>query len=349
MVTEHETLVHYKDVKSGFNGFVSIHNTQLGPSSGGSRVWNYDSEHDALKDAKALSHAMTYKCALSGVQLGGGKAAIIGTPEVKTEAWFEAYGNLLNMLDGKFNTGCDVGFDVKDTISLSRYTEHVSGMPLEMGGSGDSAPMTAYGLSIALRTCAKFMHNTGSLSGFTFAVQGYGKVASNLCDILVSSGVIPSDITVSDIDTEKVKIASSRGFHIVDQSAIMSMSADFLVPCALGGVIDRDVVDQLNPRTKIICGAANNPLVDPVETARYIRSKDLIYGVDFLVNSGGIRNIASEIGRPYDIEYATKLTNEIKPMLHSILEISQDNGKSTLDIAYEIAEDIISDTLESRA
>ena len=349
MATDHETLVHYKDIKSGFNGFVSIHNTQLGPSSGGTRVWSYATEHDALNDALALSRAMTYKSALSGLSLGGGKAAIVGTPDVKTEAWFEAYGNLLNMLDGKFNTGCDVGFDLNDTIALSRYTEHVSGLPLEMGGSGDSAPMTAYGLKVALETCVRFKHEADSLAGFTFAVQGYGKVASNLCDILVSSGVDPNDITVSDIDTDKIKVAHGKGFHIVDPGAILKMSSDVLAPCALGGVIDADVINQLSPRTKIVCGAANNPLVDPLNTAMLMRSKDIIYGVDFLVNSGGIRNIASEIGRPYDIEYATKLTNGIEPMLRGILEISHDSGRSTLDLAYEIADDMIKRTLELKS
>jgi leucine dehydrogenase len=279
-----ENLFFCQDKALDFKAVIAIHDTTLGPATGGCRMWqDYPSEMDAIEDALRLARGMTYKYAAAGVNLGGGKAVIIGDPKrTDREPVFRALGKFINRLGGKYITGEDVGTTLQDMEYIRMETEHVVTLPTYLGGAGDIAPMTAYGTIRAMQACCKRVYGSDDLAGKRVAVQGLGAVGHNVVEQLHKLG---ARLTVTDIDPAKVKTITARcDAAPVDVGAIYDVDCDIFCPCALGKVIDDDSLGRL--QCKIICGSANNQLTEERHGDR-LEEMGLIYAPDYIANAGG--------------------------------------------------------------
>lgn len=287
----HEQVVHAHDETSGLQAIVAIHSTILGPALGGTRFYPYPDEAAALDDVLRLSEGMTFKSAAAGLSLGGGKAVIIGHPDVlKSEDLLEAYGRLIDSLEGRYVTAEDVGTTVEDMVVVRRQTRWVSGLPIEMGGSGDPSPLTARGVVAAMRAVSAHLWGTTSLAGRTVAVQGVGKVGASLVHLLGEHGC---DVVIADVDDVAVeRLAADTPARAVRPDEILSTPCDILAPCALGAVIDDDTAGTL--RCRAIVGSANNQLAPGFDPAR-LAGQGIVYAPDYLANAGGIVNISVEL------------------------------------------------------
>ncbi|NCX95100.1 MAG: Glu/Leu/Phe/Val dehydrogenase [Chitinophagia bacterium] len=289
----HEQVVFCQDPKTGLNAIIAIHNTTLGPSLGGTRLWNYNSHADALTDALRLSRGMTYKSAISGLNLGGGKAVLIGNAaDLKCEAYWRRYGKFVNSLNGKYITAEDVNTSSADMEYIRMETRFVTGVPEFMGGSGDPSPFTAYGVYVGMKAAAKHTYGSESLAGKKVVVQGAGNVGRHLIDHLAEE---KAQIFVSDINESNIqKVAQKHsGVVIADNSTIFDLDADIYAPCALGATLNTDTIARL--KCAIVAGAANNQLADENIHGPMLVEKGIVYVPDFLINAGGIINISVEI------------------------------------------------------
>jgi len=284
----HEQLVFSQDPSCGYFGIVAVHDTTLGPALGGTRLWNYARPEDAVIDALRLSRGMTYKSAVAGLGLGGGKSVIIGDPNRRDrEAMFRSHGRFVDTLGGRYITAADVGTGSADMAFIALETEHVAGLP---GSQGDPSPVTGYGVYMAMKAAAKVRWGSDSLAGKRVAVQGAGKVAWFLGENLHKEG---ARLLVSDIDAEKVKkFVTEYGAEAVAPDAIYDAAVDVYAPCALGATLN----DQTIPRIKaeIVCGGANNQLAEP-RHAEAVEKKGLFYAPDYVANGGGVINIYGEL------------------------------------------------------
>lgn len=271
------------DTDTGLRAVIAIHSTALGPAAGGLRMWTYASEEDAIMDALRLGRGMTYKYAAAGVNLGGGKAVIIGDPKKdKTEALMRAMGRMIDQLGGEYITGEDVGTTLEDMETIYSETDHVVTLPEHAGGAGDISPATALGSIQAMRACAKRVWGTPELGGKSVALQGLGVVGYKALRMLVEDG---ADVIVADIDEEKVKKAVEEfSVKAVDPSEIYGQDVDVFAPYALGAVINDDTIPQL--KAKVVAGAANNILAEEHHGDELERRR-VVYAVDFVANSGG--------------------------------------------------------------
>lgn len=287
----HEQLIFCSDPKSGLRAIIGIHNTVLGPALGGTRMWAYNNDAEAITDVLRLSRGMTYKAAVAGLNLGGGKAVIIGDSRTqKNEALFRAYGRAVESVGGRYITAEDVGTTVRDMEWIQMETQYVTGVSA-LGGSGDPSPFTAYGVYNGIKACAKKQFGNDSLSGRTVAVQGAGNVATHLVEHLTKEG---AKVYVSDIFTEKAqKICADYGAHYVDPTEIASIECDIFSPNALGAILNESSIPNL--KCAIVAGGANNQLEEETRHGEALRARGILYAPDYVINAGGLMNVASEI------------------------------------------------------
>jgi leucine dehydrogenase len=336
---EHEQVVFCHDPHSKLKAIIAIHNTTLGPALGGTRMWNYNSDDDAVVDALRLSRGMTYKAAISGLNLGGGKAVIIGDPSLKGEALWRRYGKFVNSLNGKYITAEDVNTSASDMEFIHQETKHVTGIPEYMGGSGDPSPFTAYGVFVGMKACAHKRWGNDSLSGKKVLVQGVGHVGHYLVGHLIEAG---AKVYISDINKDRIKETTNKfNVEFIEPAEMLNVDMDIYAPCALGATINTESIPKLT--CSIIAGAANNQLADEKIHGRQLIEKGIIYAPDFLINAGGLVNVAAEAGGSYNRE---KVTNDVEKIYNRILAIfslSEKEDITTQEAAIQIAQKRIDD------
>ncbi|ASD63695.1 Glu/Leu/Phe/Val family dehydrogenase [Bdellovibrio bacteriovorus] len=333
---DHEQVVFCNDPHVGLKAIIAIHNTSLGPALGGTRMWNYKNEDEALVDVLRLSKGMTYKAAASGLNLGGGKAVIIGDPKTqKSEGLFRAFGQFVNSLNGKYITAEDVGTSVQDMEHIYMETPWVTGIPKDFGGSGDPSPYTAHGVLMGIKASAKEKFGTDSLKGLHIAVQGLGNVGSNLVKYLVEEGAV---ITVADIDMNRTKnVADKFGAKAVSSDDILFTECDILAPCALGAIVNDQSITKL--RTKVIAGGANNVLAE-ARHGDQLKELGILYAPDYVINAGGLMNVFVEL-EGYSPERAFEKTKRVYDNILKVYEIAKRDGIGTHTAADRLAEERI--------
>lgn len=288
----HEQVVLCNDPVSGLNAIIAVHNTTLGPALGGTRVWKYNNDEEALIDALRLSRGMTYKNAISGLNIGGGKAVIIADPSMKSELLWRRYGRFVNSLNGKYITAEDVNTNTADMEFISLETKFVTGVPEYSGGSGDPSPFTAKGVYMGMKASAKKVYGNDSLQNKKVLVQGAGHVGQYLIGHLVAEG---AKVLVSDIDKNKLNMVTEKypSVEVVDNNNIFDLDIDIYAPCALGATLNDDSIGKL--KCAIVAGAANNQLADENIHGPLLVKKGILYAPDFLINAGGVINVAAEL------------------------------------------------------
>jgi leucine dehydrogenase len=289
---DHEQLVFCQDNQTGLRSIIAIHNTVLGPAVGGTRMWAYGNEEDAITDALRLSRGMTYKNSLAGLNIGGGKAVIIGDArKQKSEALMRRFGKFVNSVGGKYITAEDVGISTRDMEYVRQETKHVVGLPEYLGGSGDPSPVTAYGVYMGMKASNKEVTGSESLAGKKIVVQGVGHVGEYLVDYLVKEN---ADVTICDIYEDRVQdVVRKFNVKAVNASDVYDVPMDIYSPCALGATVNDETLSKLG--CSIICGAANNQLKDEKTHGVEVINKGILYAPDYLVNAGGIINCYWEI------------------------------------------------------
>jgi leucine dehydrogenase len=335
----HEQVVFCQDAETGLKAIIAIHDTTLGPALGGTRMWDYINEEDALQDVLRLSRGMTLKAAISGLDLGGGKAVIIGDSKTeKTEALMRKFGQYVDSLGGKYITAKDVGMSTKEMEYVRIETKHVTGIPESMGGSGDPSPVTAFGVYMGMKASAKYKWGSDKLVGKTVVVQGVGHVGKNLVKHLTEEG---ANIIINDINTQKLnELANEFGANIVMGDAIFDLDIDIYAPCALGATVNPDTISRL--KCEIIAGAANNQLADEERDGQLCADKGICYAPDFLINAGGLINVYSEL-KGYNREHAINQTREIYNTTLEILNKAELEHITTHAAALAIAQQRIND------
>ncbi len=331
----HEQVVFCNDNDTGLKAIIAIHNTVLGPSLGGTRMWAYNNEMEALTDVLRLSRGMTYKSSVAGLNLGGGKAVIIGDAKTqKNEVLMRRFGKFVNSLSGKYITAEDVGVNTRDMEYIKMETDFVSGLPVNMGGSGDPSPVTAYGVYLSMKASAKEKWGSDSLAGKKIVVQGIGNVGDNLVKHLVKEG---AKVSIYDIHEDRLKaVAKHSGAEIIqDANKLYDLDMDIYAPCALGATVNTDTLNRL--KCAIICGAANNQLADENVHGKMVIEKGILYAPDFVVNAGGIINVFYEL-QGYNRERAMAHAEKIYDTTLSIFKIAKEQNIPTYMAANRIAE-----------
>jgi len=330
----HEQLVFCQDSSLGLKAIIGIHNTKLGPALGGCRFWNYTNTDEAVIDVLRLSRGMTYKAAISGLNLGGGKAVIMGDPaKLKSEAFFRRFGQFVESLSGRYITAEDVNINVNDINHVASETKHVTGVTSRPGGSGDPSPFTALGVFQGIKASLK--HRTGShdLSRIKVAIQGCGSVGSKLATLLHKEG---SSLILSDINAQRAKtLCTELGAEYASPDSIHKASVDVYAPCALGGCINEKTIPELE--TNIIAGAANNQLLDEKVDGARLKERKILYAPDYVINAGGLINVYHEL-LGYDKEKSTKDTMNIYNTLLEIYKLAEQNKQGTHEASNIIAE-----------
>ncbi len=333
-VYDHEQVVFCQDQATGLKAIIAVHNTVCGPALGGTRMWNYATEADAVTDALRLSRGMTYKNALAGLNLGGGKAVIIGDSKTqKNEALFRRFGKFVNSLSGKYITAEDVGISTNDMVWVNMETNHVVGLP---GKSGDPSPVTAFGVYMGMKACAKEQFGSDSLAGKKIAVQGVGHVGEYLVKHLTEEG---AKVYITDINEEALKrVAAKYKAEVVGLNDIYDIDMDIYAPCALGATLNDDTLSRL--KCSIIAGAANNQLKQEDVHGKIVMEKGLIYAPDFMLNAGGVINCYAEVA-DLTAAWAMAKAEDIYNTTANILKRSKENNIPTYAIANRMAEERI--------
>ena len=333
----HEQVVFCYDEYTGLKAIIAIHNTYLGPALGGARMWNYTSDMEALNDVLRLSRGMTFKAAISGLNLGGGKAVIMGdAKKMKNEAFLRRFGKFVESLHGKYITAEDVNMKTIDMEYISMETKHVTGLSQNKGGGGDPSPITAYTTYLGMKATAKKVFGNDNLSGKKIAVQGAGQVASYLVDYLVKEN---AQVTITDINTEKVaELTKKYKIQAVGQDKIYDVDMDIFAPCALGAVINDDTLPRL--KCSIIAGAANNQLKDEKKHGELCIKKGIAYAPDFLINAGGLINVYSELSG-YNKEVVLASAQKVYDTTLEIFNKAATENTTTQEAAMKIAMDRI--------
>lgn len=333
---DHEQVVFCNDPTVGLKAIIAIHNTSLGPALGGTRMWNYKNEDEALVDVLRLSKGMTYKAAASGLNLGGGKAVIIGDSKTqKSEGMFRAFGQFVNSLNGKYITAEDVGTSVQDMEHIYMETRWVTGIPKELGGSGDPSPYTAHGVYMGIKASAKEKFGTDSLKGMRINVQGLGNVGSHLVKHLKDEGAV---ISVADIDAERTKnVAEKFGAKAVSADEILFHECDILAPCALGAIVNDDSITKF--KTKVIAGGANNLLAES-RHGDQLKELGILYAPDYVINAGGLMNVFVEL-EGYSPDRAFEKTKKVYNNLEKVYAIAKRDNVGTHTAADRLAEERI--------
>lgn len=335
---DYENLFLCQDRDLNFKAIIAIHDTTLGPATGGCRMWEYPTELDAVEDALRLARGMTYKYAAAGVNLGGGKAVIMGDPGRRNrEAVFRLLGKFIDRLGGRYITGEDVGTRLEDMEYIRMETEHVVTLPTYLGGAGDIAPMTAFGTLRAMQACCKRVYGSDELAGRKVAVQGLGAVGHNVVGRLHELG---ADIIVSDIDPQKTEaMVTAYGVEEVDPEEIYAVDCDIFCPCALGAVINDQTLELL--KCKIICGSANNQLAEE-RHGKLLETRGMVYAPDYIANAGGTIYDTDRLGAGnVSHERGREKVARIYGNMERVFQIADRDGIPTYLAADRMAEERI--------
>lgn len=330
----HEQIVFCNDEDTGLKAIIGIHNTTLGPALGGTRMWQYESEWEALNDVLRLSRGMTYKSAITGLNLGGGKAVIIGDAKTqKNDALMRKFGEFVNSLGGKYITAEDVGMETRDMDIIREVTPHVTGVSESIGGSGNPSPVTAYGVYMGMKAAAKYKFGTENLDGKKVLVQGVGHVGETLVKHITDEG---AQVILNDINEARLEELSKKyGANVVLGNDIFGLDVDIYAPCALGATINDESIAQL--KAKVIAGAANNQLANELKHGTMLKEKGIAYAPDFLINAGGIINVYAEVVG-YDKAESLKRTENIYNTTLEIFNLSEKENITTHQAAFNIAQ-----------
>jgi len=333
----HEQIVFCNDKDTGLKAIIGIHNTVLGPALGGTRMWNYNNEWEALNDVLRLSRGMTFKSAITGLNLGGGKAVIIGDAKTqKTPELMKKFGEFVHSLSGRYITAEDVGMATSDMDLVREVTPYVTGISESKGGAGNPSPITAYGVFMGMKAAAKYKFGSDVLEDKTVYVQGIGNVGEALVEHLVNEG---ANVTITDISEERLEeVKSKYGVNIYRGNDIYSETMDIYAPCALGATINDDTINKI--KAQVIAGAANNQLADENIHGKLLQDRGIVYAPDFLINAGGIINVYAELenyGRPEII----RKTENIYNTTLEILEKANASVITTNEAALQIAKERI--------
>lgn len=333
--TGHEQVVFCHNRDAGLKGIIAIHNTTLGPALGGLRMWPYATEQEALEDVLRLSRGMTYKAAVAGLNLGGGKSVLIGDPRKdKSEALFRAFGRFIESLHGRYITAEDVGIDVNDMEYVFQETDNCVGVHQVHGGSGDPSPFTAFGTLQGIRASLSHRFNDEEVGNYSYAVQGVGHVGFELVKLLRAEG---AKVFVTDINEEAVQQAVDLGCEAVGLDEIYDVDADVFCPTALGAVVNERTIPRF--RFKIVCGAANNQLATE-ECGDELERRGIVYAPDYAVNAGGLMNVSIEF-EGYNRERAKRMMRTIYYNVSKIFQIAQRDGIPSWKAADRMAEERI--------
>ena len=331
----HEQIIFNYDKETGMKAIIAIHNTTLGQACGGTRMVNYASMEDALRDAMRLSKAMTYKCAAADEDRGGGKGVIWGDPEKdKTEAYLRAYGRFVEILKGRFVTGAaDLNLNEKDSSIMGKESRYIVARPKEEGSSGNTGAITAYGVYVGLKACAKFIWGNEDLRGRKIAVQGLGAVGRPLLEHLREGGL---EVIATDIDEKTLQSLQKRyGFKAVKPEEIYEVECDIFSPSAIGGILNDRTIPKL--KCKIVAGCANNQLEDEQRHSRMLHERGILYAPDYVINAGGvIQAIDEEEG--FNPARVKMKTERIYDRLLHIFEMAQREGILPIEAANRYAE-----------
>lgn len=310
----HEHVVVHFEPATGLRAAIAVHSTALGPALGGCRLWPYPTFAAAADDALRLARAMTYKAAMAGLHLGGGKAVIMAPPAAKTPELLRAFGRFVDALAGLYITAEDVGITISDLEQVRHTTRYVTGLPEDQGGSGDPSIMTAAGVEAGIRRCLAVAFGSDRLDGRTVAIQGVGKVGAHLAQLLHAGGAA---LTVADVAGDRARaVAKSLRAKVVAPEQVYETKCDVFAPCALGGVLNARTIPKL--RCQIVAGAANNQLERPDDAARLAR-RAILYAPDYVINAGGLINIACEL-EGYRRESALKRVSAIPDHLQQLFD-----------------------------
>ncbi|MBI3930822.1 MAG: Glu/Leu/Phe/Val dehydrogenase [Chloroflexi bacterium] len=340
---DYEQLVFCCDTGTGLNAIIAIHDTTLGPALGGARMWPYQSEEAAILDVLRLARAMTYKAAAAGLNLGGGKAVIIGDPaKDKSIGLFRSLGRFIESLNGRYITTEDVGTSIDDMQHIRAETTHVTGLPLSWGSSGDTSPLTGFGVYQGMKACVKEVFGADSLQGRTVAIQGFGKVGSHLARYLHDEG---ARIVATDVNEEASQRAQQEfGATLVNADEIYDVECDVFSPCALGAVLNARTIPRL--KCQIVAGGANNQLEEDEDGDR-LQQRGILYAPDYIINAGGIINISVEL-TGYDPELARTQVAEIYHTMARVIALAKLEGISTARAADRLARNRIEEARRVR-
>jgi leucine dehydrogenase len=332
----HEQMVFCHDRDSGLRAIIAVHNTVLGPSLGGTRLWKYEKESDAILDVLRLSEGMTYKSAVAGLALGGGKAVIMADgkesdPEIRT-ARFTAFGKFIDSISGRYITAEDVGTSPADMMIVDKVTDHVAGLPAK---SGDPSPWTALGTIQGIRAMVEEYMGKDSLEGICVAVQGLGHVGLPLVKLLLEAG---ANITGTDINPDYCKTAAELGVKIIEPDAIYDVECDIFSPNALGAIINDETIPRI--KCKIVAGASNNQLKDIEKHSKVLQEKNIAYAVDYVINAGGVINVAHEVGG-YDEDTARASVMRVYDSIKQTIAISREQGVTTQRASEIMAQEVL--------
>jgi leucine dehydrogenase len=335
----HKKVVFCNDPDTGLKAIIALHDTTLGPALGGVRMWNYNSESEALEDVLRLSKGMTYKAAIAGLNVGGGTAVIIGdSRRQKTEALMRSFGRFVKNLNGEFIAGEDVGTTVRDMEYIRMETQHVTGVPESLGGAGNPAPYTAKGVYLGIKACVKEIFGTDELAGRSVVVQGTGNVGEHLVELLRSENV---EVYVTDINEDRMRvIARKYKAKAIEADKIFSIGADIYAPCALGATINDKTLKTM--KFAIIAGSANNQLADEKVHGQLLHDKGILYAPDYLINAGGIISCYSEL-TGFGKKRTIQLTENIYEATREVIKLSKSENIPTNLAASRIAEKRIED------
>lgn len=331
---DHEQIVFCNDKDTGLKAIIGIHNTVLGPALGGTRMWNYNTEWEALNDVLRLSRGMTYKSAITGLNLGGGKAVIIGDAKKhKTPELMLKFGEFVHSLGGRYITAEDVGMETADMDLVRTVTPHVVGISESKGGKGNPSPITAHGVYMGIKASAKFAFGNDSLDGKVIYVQGIGHVGEVVVEKISKEG---AKVFISDINRERMEeVRDKYNVNIYEGDNIYAEEMDIYSPCALGATINDQTIGQF--KAKVIAGAANNQLTDEKKHGQMLREKGIVYAPDFLINAGGIINVYAELEN-YDHKEIMNKTENIYNTTLEILNNAKENNITSYQAAFKIAQ-----------
>ncbi len=329
----YERVVYYDDPSAGLKAFVSIHNTNLGPSCGGIRMLPYASKEEALKDVLLLSKGMSYKSALAGIGFGGGKSVIIGDPTKKTPQLFAAFAEFLEMFEGKYIAAKDMNISSDDLMMIKQSSRYVLGIDGEAGSLGDPSPVTARGILRGLEATVEQIYGSKSLKGLKVAFQGVGHVGYATAEMVVKAG---GEVWVTDIDQKaQDRAAKELGAHVVSNDAIYDVACDIFAPCARGGSLNEKTIPRLNCRA--VVGCANNQLATEQDGMRLLE-RGILYAPDYAVNSGGIINIFVEY-EGYDQQKAFSMADGIYETMTEIYSRAKSANKAPFLVTDKLAEE----------
>jgi leucine dehydrogenase len=330
----HEQVLFCRNDDVGLRAIIAIHDTTLGPALGGLRLYNYGNEDDAIRDVLRLSRGMTYKAAVAGLDLGGGKAVIMGDPSIKSEALFRSFGRHVQSLGGRYITAEDMNTTVEDMNAISRETEWVTGAGSYQGGAGDPSPITAWGVFQGIRACLEVVYGSPDVSGRTIAIQGVGSVGYHLARYLNHEG---AKLLYNDISERKLKkIKEDFGGKIIDAEEFFSTECDVLAPCAVGGILNQDTIPKV--RAPIVAGGANNQLDQEERDGTMLEEAGITYAPDYVINAGGLIHVYAEL-KGFPEEKAMSDASLIFDTVKRVINKAKSLGITTTDASNQVAEE----------